>query len=155
MKGLTSFLRIAHMVLGFFVAACLILVVGVAAYVWLMEPQYWAARYNPEAKTATVLEPQPSRVSPTETNTLLIELPISTAARLAPQKPAVWVNGKAYASGMSAAASLVVLAWPLWITGAVLLGIRPFLKKQVKGGQPPNSPEATSAKPEENLATSS
>ena len=136
--ALSVLLEMAFVVAGFFLLGCLLVILGIAIYLWLEEPGRMAADratyytiIAPEppqislAKTNvvllvtdTIIAPQPLQVSLAETNVALIDPPSEAYLSGAATNAAIWGNGKAFKSGGRAAWELVRGAWRLWLLGA-------------------------------------
>ena len=118
LKEVLNWLRIVFAIVGFFLAGCTLLVLGIGVYLWSEEPKRIAVQCSPGAQTVKMMiDPQPLQVTPAETNVVIIEPPIEAFASGA---AAIWVNGKAFKLGGRAAWELVRSAWPLWCACAGL-----------------------------------
>ena len=131
-----ALLQICLDVLGFFMAACMIVVLGCAIYVWVQEPMRLAMvnrrvllrkppletheRYRvilPQPKQVPLDDPatwMPSLSDPHMPRSIYFSILTSGVATNA----AVWAHGKAFQSGGPVAWILVKAAWPLWLTGS-------------------------------------
>jgi hypothetical protein len=113
-------LQMAIVVAGLFLIVSLLVILGIATYVWLEEPKRLAyVRQVSLTETNLVLiKPQPLQISPVEANVVLIKPPIEDNLSGAATNAAIWVDGKAFQSGGAAACESVRSAWRLWLLSA-------------------------------------
>ena len=104
--------------LGILLLGCVFVVLGIAAYLWLAEPQRLAVRYIPETQTIVILDPQPLQVSLAETNLMIIDPPTAAYLSGAATNAAIWVDGKAFKSGGRAGWEVIKSARRLWLLSA-------------------------------------
>ncbi len=125
MKTLLDLLRIGLGLVGFFLACEVLLILGVAVFVWLCSPARLAVRYewtpSGEMITREVITPQPLRVTPAETNVRIIDPPLEAYLNGAATNAAIWANGKAFRSSGPAAWEIITSAWRLLWLGPVAL----------------------------------
>lgn len=113
---LLALLQIGFDIFGFFMAACMLVVLGIGFYLGLEQPERLAVRKISNIDVL-VIHPQPSEVSPAEMN-VQIRVPLLTDFLTgATTNAAVWANGKSFKSGGPAAWELVKAAWRLWLLG--------------------------------------
>lgn len=120
LRVLPEFLQMAIVIAGLFLIVSLLVILGIATYLWLEEPKRLAyERQVSLTETNLVLiEPQPLQVSPVDANVVLIKPPIEANRSGAATNAAIWVDGKAFHSGGSAAWESVRSAWRLWLLSA-------------------------------------
>jgi uncharacterized membrane protein YqaE (UPF0057 family) len=110
-----AFLNICLSVTGLFVIGCVLVLLGIAAYLSLRQPKRLAVVHRlPVSDMFVVLDPQPLQVSLAQTNISMIAPPLSVYLSGGATNAAVWVNGKPFKSGVRAAWELIKTGWPLW-----------------------------------------
>ena len=124
MKALLNIVRIGLAILGPLLVVDMLLVLGIAGFIWFCGPERLAMRVRTlvtPAETNLIMEvivPQPERVTPADTNVLIINPTFDAYLNGAATNAAVWANGKAFKSGGPAAWEVVKNAWRLWLLGA-------------------------------------
>jgi hypothetical protein len=100
-----ALLQIGFDVFGFFMAACMIVMLGIAVYVWTQEPmrlvanratytQVSLAETNVVLITDTIITPQPLRVSLAETNVVLSNPALEASLNRGATNAKIWVKTK-------------------------------------------------------------
>ena len=127
---LLTLLQMGLLLVGAFLFGCLLVVLGMASYLWLEEPKRLAMDKTPFA----IIEPQPLEVSPAATNVVIMDPPDEAYINGAATNAAVWANGRPYKTGGRAAWELARTAWPLWLLGpgSIICGL--LLKRRIQGG---------------------
>jgi hypothetical protein len=133
LRALRTILTIGLLLLGPFLIGAILLLLGIAGYVWVMEPKRVAVLIMRDKGTDTervrLIQPQPLVVSATETNIRLFSSSVGEEMGFPVASAAVWVDGKSFKSGAPAARELVKGAWPFWLAGAVGVGALIFLRR--------------------------
>ena len=139
-----ALLQIGFNLFGFFIAACMIVMLGIAVYVWTQEPMRLAVvdrrvplRPPPEEtpERYVVILPQPKEVPLSDKATWMPSMSdphmperifLAILASGTYTNASVWVYGKAFKSSEPAAWELVKGACPLWLlgSGTVVCGLR-------------------------------
>ena len=127
-----ALVQICFDIFGFFMVACMVVVLRIAVYVWAQEPMRLAmVDYNQERGSPEryrVILPQPKQVTtaersvwmPTVTDSMMpsnIKFWILTSG--VSTNASIWAYGKSFQTGGPAAWELVKGAWPLWLVGSV------------------------------------
>ncbi len=126
LRVLLELLQVAFAVAGFFPLVCLLVILGIAIYLWLEEPRRVAAyratytqvslaETNVVLITHTIIAPQPPQVSLAETNVMLINPPLQAHLSGGATNAAIWVKTnvvlinpplEAYVSGAASNAAI-------------------------------------------------
>jgi hypothetical protein len=106
---------------GFFLGCQMLVIVGVAVFVWVESPARFAVRYKTEEKSVEIMTPQPLQVTPADTKVKTVALPTEAYLTGVGTNPAVWSNGRAFESSWLAACEIVRSVWRLGLLGAGML----------------------------------
>ena len=130
---LSDLVRMSALLLGPFLLGALVVVLGLALYLWLEEPKR-LAMLRVGKSSAVLLEQRPAVISPTQTDLVVLDPPNTAFFTGASTNAAIWANGKSFDSGGSAQWEFSRKSWPLWVTSVGLFAVLLLVSRPPRQG---------------------